>query len=243
MAHRQRSGAKIYAGLLAMVLTAQPRLAWAQGVGSPASILEKGQWVMGLGAMMHPGRTLEGNGKAQVYGGGHYRGYGLTNWLSLYGMLGAADVKIDDAGIVKTGDPSSKNSFGVNLMAEAQVKAKLFERRGWELDASAFYTDIRARHKNKNEVRWYDWQMAAGVAKSLGRFKPYAGARISLLNARIKVRENGALVTNKSYQQDSPFGAYLGTDVYFGEQRDVILNVEGSYINGPEMDVGVAYIF
>ena len=144
---------------------------WAEAVGSPASILKKGKWVMGASGGAVPSRTLHGDAEARLYHGGHARGYGLTDWLSIYGKIGVAHLEVDDPAIIKPNNTSSTNSFGFNLFTEAQVKARLWRhaRTGFEWDGSIQYVDIRAGHKDKTEGRWHEWQFArrssVGLAK------------------------------------------------------------------------------
>src|SRR3989338_2963447 len=78
-----------------MALGAGSPVAFAEPIGSPASILKKGKWMMGLAVSASPERALDG-GDATVYAVGHSRGYGLTDWLSLYGKIGGASPQGDE---------------------------------------------------------------------------------------------------------------------------------------------------
>jgi len=189
-------------------------------------------------------RDLGNDATGSLFQVGHFRGYGLTNWLSLYGKIGAAYLDIDDPSIRKTNSASTKNRFGVNVLVDIQAKVKIWEHatRGWEWDGSLQYVDIRRRHKGKNEGRWHEWQFGSTVAKSFGRVKPYVGAKISLIDMHFKVRENGNLIKQGRYN-DEGIGPVVGTDIYFGEAEDVILNVETSYVNGADVSVAVSYTF
>ena len=230
---------------LAMLLTVgQAPLARAEAVGSPASILKKGRWAMGLVGGWVADRNFKGNAQATVVHAGHFRGYGLTDRLSLYGRLGGAGIEVDDPSIQKT-DRSTTHSFGLNFAGAAQLKARVMEskRFGVEWDASAQYVEMRAGHKGKNEGRWHEGQLATGLAKSLGRFTPYAGVKFAMVDFVYKVRESGTLLRQDKYEQETPVGLYAGTDVRFGEQQDVILNVEGDYLDGLEVTVALAYTF
>ena len=216
----------------------------AEAVGSPSSILKKGKWVMGLGGGAM-GRHLKGVADALVFQGGHFRGYGLTDWLSVYGKVGGASLEVDDSTIVKLQDPSTQNSFGGNILFSVQAKGKLLEHKrwGWEWDWSAQYVDIRARHKGKNAARWHEWQLAMSTAKSMGRLKPYVGAKYSIVNMLFRVWDNGSLLKQGRYREDNPVGIFVGTDYYFGQYEDVILNIEGSYLDGPEIAMALSYSF
>lgn len=230
--------------VMACILCRPPELV-AEPVGSPSSILKKGQWAMGLGGGAVLDRKMSGDAKALVYHGGHFRGYGLTDGLSLYGKLGLAYLEADDASIKKANSSSTTNSFGRNLLSSVQLKGRLWQnaKKTWEWDGSIQYVDIRARRKGKNEARWQEWQFATSVAKAIGRLKPYVGVKYSMVDMRFRVRENGSLLTQGTYDEDAPVGFFLGTDYYVGEQEDVIVNVETSYLDGAEVAVSIAYTF
>jgi len=222
-----------------------PEALHAEPSGSPASILKKGQWVMGLGGGSLVKREMKGNAEATAYNVGHYRGYGLTDRLSLYGKIGAAYLEVDDATIIKASDPSATNDFGLNVLSSGQVKYKIFEdaNQTWEWDGSLQYVDIRKRHTGKNEAQWHEWAFATSVARAFGRIKPYLGVKYSVVDFQYKIRENGQLLQQGHYKEDGPVGVFFGTDAYFGEEEDVLINVESTYLNGAEVDVAIAYTF
>lgn len=242
-----RSGARAWGWCLptiALVLSSTPFLQ-AEPVGSPSSILRKGKWAMGLGTSVVPTRAFEGDGEAFMYQIGHFRGYGLTDWLSVYGKIGGAYVEVDDPTIKKTNDSSTKNSFGTNVLSSVQVKAKLFEhkRLRWEWDGSLQYVDIRARHKEKNEGRWHEWQFATSVAKAIGPLKPYVGVKYATVDFTFRVREEGRLLRQGTYEEEGPVGFFFGSDWYLGQYEDIVINVEASSLNGTEVGIAISYTF
>ena len=229
----------------ALAILGVPRSAGAEAVGSPASLLKKGKWAMGLSGGGILGRSLKGNAEAQAAQFGHYRGYGLTDRLSVYGKIGLAYLEVDDPSIVKATSREAANSFGTNLLTSVQVKARLLEHERWqaEWDGSLQYVDIRGRHQGRNDANWREWQFATSVAKGLGRLKAYLGVKYNLLHMTYKVRDQGTLVRQDAYEQDHPLGLFVGTDYALGSSEDVILNVETSFLDGPEVDVAIAYTF
>ena len=224
-------------------LLAHPGSVWAESVGSPSRILKKGTWSFGLGAGTLAGRELGTDVTAVVYQVGHFRGYGLTDWLSVYGKLGVAYLQVDDPSIKKK-DLSTEHRFGANLLSSVQLKGRLFEnrKRDFAWDGSLQYIDIRKGHKGKNEGRWHEWQFATSVAKSFGRLKPYLGVKASMTDFSFKVKEDGKLIQQGTYQENGA-GPFFGTDVYFGRYEDVVLNIETSYLNGAEVDMSLSYSF
>ena len=191
------------------------------------------------------GRALDGEADVTLYHAEHIRGYGVTDWLSLYGKLGGAYLTTNDPTIKKTDGSSTEHHFGANLLVGVQAKNRFWRsaKYGLEWDGSVQYLDIRARHKGKNEVGWHEWQFSTSVAKSLGRFTPYIGVKASILAMKFHVRQEGQVIRQDTYHDDVPIGAFIGTDYAFGESESVILNIEGAYTSGPEVNVALAYTF
>jgi hypothetical protein len=217
----------------------------AEPVGSPASILKKGKWLFGLVTGGFPVRELDGGADTAMFQVAHTRGYGLTDWLSIYGKLGVAYLELDDPLVVKEGG-STTHRFGAHFISGGQVKVKFFEskRHRWEWDGSVQYTDVRRRHRGKkNEVRFHDWQFATGLAKSLGRFKPYAGVKYSIVDMTFRARQGGVLLKQGEHESEHSVGFFVGTDFSMGQYEDVVINVESGYVDGAEVVVSLAHNF
>ena len=232
--------------LLIMALAlSHPTETTAEPVGSPASILKKGKWIMGLVTGGFPGRELDGGAETALFQVAHYRGYGLTDWLSVYGKLGVAYAQLDDPLVVKE-DGLTTHRFGANFISGAQVKVKFFEsqRHQWEWDGSLQYTDVRRRQRGKkNEMRLHDWQFATGLAKTIGKFKPYAGVKASIVDMTFRLRQGGVLLKQGEHELEQSVGFYVGTDVSMGQYEDVVINIEGGYVDGVEGAVSFAHYF
>ena len=239
-----RVGWSLFIGTTIAVLACAAELR-AEAVGSPASILKKGKWVMGLGGGSVSDRDFKGSAQVSLLQGGHYRGFGLTDWLSLYGKVGAAYIEVDDPSIHRTNTRETTNNFEANLLTSVQLKTRLFERKDWDVewDGSLQYVDIRGRHRGDNEARWHEGQFATSLAKGLGRMKGYVGVKYDITHMVYRVREDGVLLRQDTYQEDSRVGFFAGTDLYFGRSEDVILNVETGYLDGADLAVSIAYLF
>src|SRR3989338_8314618 len=233
------------AALTGALLLCRVSCSFAESVGSPAGILKKGKWVVGLAGGGTAGREMSGDAETKITHGGHYRGYGLSDRVSVYLKLGAASIEIDDPAIKKVNDLDSTHSFGTNFMTGLALKTKLFESatHRWEWDGSLQYLDLRRRHKGKNELRWHEWQLATSVAKEFGRVKPYVGLKYAMVNAFYRVRQEGQLLKQGRYKEKTRLGFFLGTDCALGESEDVILNLESAFQDGPEVTVSLAYTF
>ena len=226
---------------LALVLSKHPQV-YAEEVGSPAGILERGQWVMALGGGGLRKRPMKGGARVSVYQGGHFRGYGLTDRISLYGKIGGAYVTVEDPAF--STNPGGSNTFGANVFIDAQLKVKLWENRAkdWEWDGSVQYIFLGAPHKKKaNQANWNEGQFATTLAKAFGRFKPYAGVKVSLLT--FKYTRHGQTTQKGTYKPDSIVSPVVGMDWSFGENQDTVLNVEGSFLAGTDVAIAVTQRF
>ncbi len=211
------------------------RAAYAEPSGSPSRILQKGQWEMELGGSGLSQRTMKGGAKVTVYAGSHARGYGLTNRISIYGKIGAAYARTDDSSI----PTNISNSFGTNLILGGQLNANLWRTAtgSWEVDGSVGYLYMGSPHKrNKNQMNWNEWQLTTSVARSLGHLKPYAGIKLSVPHIDYQLRTD-KVTTHARYQPKGIVGPLLGIDWSFGEDQLTLLNLEGSYIGGAEVDL------
>lgn len=240
--HDASKGMMRRGGIAALVALGLCRMAAAEPMGSPSSFLRKGQWVLGLDANSVLERNVEvstgGDGQASIYGGGHYRGFGLTDWLTLYAKVGGAYIEVKDA--------SATNGFGGNLVLSGQARLKLWEgpKKAWQWNGAFGYTFLGSPHnRRRNQAEWNEWMGATTVARSFGRVSPYAGVKVSLVNVKFKVRKEGEIVRSGTYKGDGVVGPLLGADVILGGERDTVVNVETSYVGGVEASLALTKRF
>ena len=235
-----RSTRRFVRVILALVLCCSVApLASAEPVGSPASILKKKQWVFGLAGGGLFGRGMNGDSDVSIYSIGHYRGYGITDRISAYLKLGAGWMSVADA------VSGQDQSLGGNVMASGQVKTRLWQdkRQKWEWDGSLQYVYIHARHKDDNEGRWSELQGSTTVGRNIGRFTPYLGMKVSLASLKYTYRTGSRITQQGKYKGENYVGPIFGTDIRIGQGEQVTFNVETAYVNGPELDLAVAYTF
>ncbi|MFC1698514.1 hypothetical protein ACFL1I_00950 [Candidatus Omnitrophota bacterium] len=220
--------------VLSMCSYLQP--AEAAPVGSPASLLKKGDWNFSLGGGYVYERPLETGGAKDYHAnltyGYHSRSYGITDRLSITGKIGGSYGYLYDETTVVGG---TETSLSGGLALGIQLKGIVYEHKdsGWELDASGQFLYLRSHHKSSGKANadWYEGQIASCVAKKIGsRFKPFVGLRYSTVNLDY---EDG-LGNETSYDEDGGFGLVAGFDVYFGEARDIVINIESSFLTGIE---------
>ena len=220
-------------------------LAQAAPVGSPAGLLEKGQWDFGLeGGGYVSKRPMESSGQsdyeASITYGYHCRSYGLTDRLKITGRVGGSYGYIYDVS-----DPTveKKTTLSGGLVLGAQLKGIIFENKdtGFEWDGSGQFLYMRSHHKRSGKANadWYEWQVATCLAKEIGRFRPYAGVKFSTVNLDYDDGEGNTT----SYDEDGSVGPFVGTAISLGQDRDVIINLEGAFLLGTECFIGVKYKF
>lgn len=216
----------------------------AAPVGSPASLLKKGQWDFALEGGYLSKRPMESAGKSDyevsISHGYHSRSFGLTDRLTIKGKAGATyGYLYDKTKPVAEEKTSLSGGFGLGL----QLKGVILENkdRGLEWDGSGQFFYMSSHHKKsgKSNTDWYEWQFSTSLAKAIGRFKPYAGIKFSTVDLDYDDGKGDKV----SYNEDANVGPFVGTDIYLGEDRDILINLEAGFILGNEFYGGIKYRF
>lgn len=232
--------------ILAVSLCWAPGELRADGVGSPAGILKKGQWSFGADGGTLLERDIEdgtNTGQATAIQVGHSRGYGLTDSLSAYVKIGAARLKVKDSSVTISG--SNEHSFGGALLISGQLRGRFWRQaeRDVEWDGSVGLTHIRSRHDGKSQGDWNEWQFATSVAKGFGGFTPYAGLKLSFIDFDYTLRSDQEVVAAGTYAPDGVVGTFIGADFTMGPSENVVMNIEASYLDGAAVDLALTYTF
>lgn len=218
--------------------------AQATPVGSPASLLKKGQWDFVIEGGYLSERPMESSGnpdyEVSISHGYHSRSYGLTDRLMITGKVGGTYGYLYDE---TTPGVQVKTSLSGGLGLGIQLKGIIFKNKdtGFEWDGSGQFLYMRSHHKKSGKANtdWYEWQLSTCLAKSIGRFKPYAGVKFSTVDLDY---DDGA--GNKtSYDEDGSIGPFVGTDIYLGQDRDIVINLEVGFLLGNEFYGGIKYKF
>lgn len=221
------------------------KLASAAPVGSPASLLKKGQWDFALEGGYISKRPMKSSGntdyEVSISHGYHSRSFGLTERLIITGRAGGTYGYIYDR---TTAGVETKTSLSGGLGLGLQFKGIIFEKKdiGFEWDGSAQFLYMRSHHKRSGKANsdWYEWQVATCVAKTVfGRFKPYAGVKFSTVDLDYDDGKGNKI----SYDEDGNIGPFIGTDIYLGQDKDIVINLEGTFLLGNEFYGGIRYRF
>jgi hypothetical protein len=230
--------------VISMVILFSLNTAQAAPVGSPASLLEKGMWDISLEGGYLNERPMESEDNAEFHvnmtHGGHGRSYALTDRITIKAKIGGSYGYLYDETVAGA---STKTSLGAGMALGLQLKGIIFEHEynGFEWDGSAQFLYLRSHHKRsgKGNADWYEWQVASCVAKEMGPFKPYAGLKFSTVDLDYDDGEDNVV----SYDDDGNVGPFIGTDIYFGEGKPFLFNVEASFLMGIEVSGGLKYRF
>ncbi len=219
-------------------------LAQAAPVGSPAGLLKKGQWDFSLEGAYLSERPMETAGDpnyhVNITHGYHSRGYGLSDRLTIRGRVGGTYGYIYDESIAGAQSETSM-SGGMGLGVQLQGIILKNEKYGFEWNGSGQFLFMRSHHKRngKANVDWYEWQLSSCIAKAIGRIKPYIGVKFSTVD----LDYDDGKGNQTSYDEDGSVGPFVGTDIYLGEDRDIVINLEGSFLLGNELYGALRYKF
>ena len=90
---------------------------------------------------------------------------------------------------------------------------------------------------DKNEAIIDDWQFSMVASKDIGDFVPYLGARYGTLDFIRRTNE----VDRKRIKSEKNFGLIIGMDYWLDKRTK--LNLEGAFLDGEEVAIGVTYDF
>ncbi len=218
--------------------------AYAAPVGSPASLLKKGQWDFAIEGGYFSERPMESSGNANyevsISHGYHSRSFGLTDRLTITGKVGGIYGYIYDE---TTPGTQTKISLSGGLGLGIQLKGIIFENEDSrvEWDGGSQFLYMRSHHKRSGKANtdWYEWQISTCLANEVGRFKPYAGVKFSTVD----LDHDDGKGNKTSYDEDGSIGPFVGTDIYLGQDRDIVINLEAGFLLGNEFYGGIKYRF
>ena len=81
-----------------------------------------------------------------------------------------------------------------------------------------------------------EWHIAPFIAKKLGNFTPYIGAKYSDLRMKLDYDDNGS----DNFDAERHFGTFVGTNLNLGKFS---LNLEGRFIDETAITAGISCRF
>jgi len=199
---------------------------------------EEKHWTCGLEGSFIIDRNLD-NGEGGTNGNRYFFtcSYGIFSWLSFDGKIGLGNVDWD-----RTMGNNDIN-YSTNFAGAYGFRIKGFENERFGIKSVAgfqhisVHPDPKNQGGNKNESIIDDWQGSVLISKDVGDLVPYLGGRYGTVDFIRRTNE----VDRKRIKSEENFGLIIGLDYWLNKRAKV--NLEGSFLDGKEVAVGVTYDF
>jgi hypothetical protein len=196
----------------------------------------QGQWYMGLEANFVFERDMKKSlGEAESRQYFYNASYGIYDWFSFDGKLGAGDARFDtiEAGLLEY-DLGFSGAYGVRF--------KIYDDESKRLKAIFGFQHISAHPPKekagdvKYSAIWDEWQLSLLVSKGIRNFSPYLGVKASQLYIIRKDNLQGDWTWNGARDH---FGIIVGSSVDI--LKDWYLNLEGRFIDETAFSAALSY--
>lgn len=198
---------------------------------------EKRHWTWGLEADSIIDRNLD-NDVGGTSGDRFFvtGSYGIFSWLSFDGKIGIGDVEWDRNG-------ADNLTYSTNFAGAYGFRIKGYENKEEGIKCVvgfqhiSVHPDAKNQGGTKHEAIVDEWQGSAIISRDIGNFVPYVGGRYGTLDF-IKW-ENEA--HRKRIHSEEYYGVIIGLDYWLNKRTR--LNLEGIFLDGEELAVGISYDF
>jgi len=198
---------------------------------------EKEHWTCGLEGNLIIDRNLD-NDEGATNGSRYFLtcSYGVFSWLSFDGKVGVGDVDWDR-------NKGEDLNYTTNFAGAYGFRIRWYEskERGIKSVAGFQHISVHPEPRNqggdKNEAIIDDWQFSMVASKDIGDFVPYLGTRYGTLDFIRRTNE----VDRKRIKSEKTFGLITGLDYWLNKRTK--LNLEGAFLDGEEVAIGVTYDF
>jgi len=161
---------------------------------------------------------------------------GIFDWICFDGKIGAGDVAWHNS------NPGNLH-FNSGFSGGYGFRIKGYENKNLGIKTVAGFQHISAHPSTESPINDEhrviidDWQGSALISKDLGDFTPYLGARYGTVDYIKWVNE----LDRKRIKSEKVFGAVIGVDYLI--KKDIRLNIEGDFIDGEELSIGISRDF
>jgi hypothetical protein len=162
--------------------------------------------------------------------------FGVFDWLALDGKIGFGDVREKGGNRPKImHDIGFAGGYGCRFRVLDDKINKVLVVTGFEHTST--HPQSKKIYGNKYEAIYEDWQGSLVASKEIGRFTPFAGAKISYGNLIQK--------TNNIDRKNRPPAYYAGVVVGCSVRitKNTFLSVEGHFIDETSLSSGFYYKF
>jgi len=198
---------------------------------------EEKQWILGLQGNFLINRNLKDN-QGSTSGNRYFltSSFGVFDWICFDGKIGAGDVAWHNP------DPGNL-SYNTNFAGGYGFRIKGYENKGLGIKTVAGFQHISVHPRttspvsDKHRVIIDDWQGSVLISKDIGNFTPYLGARYGTVDFIKWVNEHD----RKRIKSEEMWGAVIGMDYLVA--KDTRLNIEGDFVDGEEISLGISRDF
>ena len=195
------------------------------------------QWIWGVQGNFLIDRNLD-NEQGATSGSRYFLtgSYGVFDWICFDGKIGVGDVAWHNS------DPGNLN-YNTNFAGAYGFRIKGYENKNLGIKTVAGFQHISVHPRttcpasDKHRVIIDDWQGSVLVSKDIGHWTPYVGARYGTVDFIRWVNEHD----RKRIKSENMWGAVIGMDYLVS--KDIMLNIEGDFIDGEEISLGINRAF
>jgi hypothetical protein len=158
--------------------------------------------------------------------------YGVFDWLSFDGKLGAGDITHEGASFGKVGYGYSfagGYGFRIRLMDSGKYKAAL------GFHHISVHPQDKVINGDKYESFLDDWQTDLTVSRNFGKIDPFIGVKASKFDMVYNINKGGRKRRPPKYWA----GVVAGCDLNLRE--DISIRVEGHFIDETSLSTGIYY--
>lgn len=162
--------------------------------------------------------------------------YGVFKWLCFDGRIGVGDVAWHNS------NPGNLD-YNTNFAGGYGFRIKGYENEELGIKTVVGFQHISVHPRtteprsDKHRVIIDDWQGSALISKDMGNLVPYFGARYGTVDFIKWVNEHD----RKRIKSEKVIGVVIGMDYLI--RKDTRLNIEGIFVDGEEIAVGISRDF
>ena len=195
------------------------------------------QWILGLQGDSLIDRNLKDN-QGSTSGNRYFltTSFGIFNWICFDGKIGMGDVAWHNS------NPGNLN-FNSGFAGGYGFRIKGYENKELGIKTVVGFQHISVHppttspQNDNHRVIIDDWQGSALISKDIGNFVPYLGARYGTVDYIKWVNEHD----RRRIKSENMCGIVIGMNYLL--TKDTRLNIEGDFIDGEEVSLGISRDF
>nr|MBU1328029.1 hypothetical protein [Candidatus Omnitrophota bacterium] len=195
------------------------------------------QWILGLQGNFLIDRNLK-DSHGSTSGDRYFltSSFGVFDWICFDGKIGVGDVAWDNS------NPGNL-TYNTGFAGGYGFRIKGYENKNLGIKTVAGFQHISVHPRtacpasDKHRVIIDDWQGSVLISKDVGNFTPYLGARYGTVDFIRWVNDHD----RKRIKSEKMCSVVIGMDYLVA--KDTRLNIEGDFIDGEEVSLGISRDF